>query len=209
MKPLSILLTSLMLVLFVMSCRSPLVPTGPEDGHGSIRLRINKTPISRTIQPEVDMEVDTFRIGLRGPGTPVILTVGVDETTVKIPLLVAGNWTVTVEAANGVPEVIGSATQVVQVRAGRTEEVRITVLPLAGAGPLELTVSWPDGVVPSASMRAILYDAADTLNDPSAEFTIGVAGDRVVASYAGPWGSTTWLPGCSSPRPGRSTSSSG
>lgn len=187
MKRLSLIVTPLVLLLFaVVSCYSPVVP-GQDDLHGSIRLLVNKEAISKTIEPAVDMEVDSFHIALTGPGSPITESVGGNESSVLVSSLLPGDWTVTVEAVNAVPEVIGRASRVVRVLAGQTATATITVVPLTGGGPLQLTMSWPAGVVGSPSVRAILYDAADAPNDISAAFSIDDSGDPIVATYEAEW----------------------
>jgi hypothetical protein len=70
--------------------------------------------------------------------------------------LVSGSWTVTVNAYNSDPTLIGSGSATVTVSAGATATATITVSPLTGTGTLNLTATWTSGLVSTPTINASL-----------------------------------------------------
>ena len=118
---------------------------------GSIRVLITeKLSASKSLLPSLDMTPASYTIKGYGPAG-ASFTQKVTGTSATISNLVAGAWSIIVEAYNGdaSPTLIGSGTGTVAVTAGKTESLEITVIPLSGDGSLSLTVSWPSGVLSS------------------------------------------------------------
>ena len=138
----SLVLLTILLVFFI-SFMNFFQPSKKDTG--SIRVLITeKLSASKSLLPSLDMTPASYTIKGSGPAG-ASFTQAVTGTSATISNLVAGAWSITVEAYNGdaSPTLIGSGTGTVAVTAGKTESLGITVIPLSGNGRLSLTVSWP------------------------------------------------------------------
>ena len=149
-------LVLLTILLLFISCMNFFQPSKKDTG--SIRVLITeKLSASKSLLPSLDMTPASYTIKGSGPAG-ASFTQKVTGTSATISNLVAGAWSIIVEAYNGdaSPTLIGSGTGTVAVTAGKTESLGITVIPLSGNGSLSLTVSWPSGVLSSPTVEASL-----------------------------------------------------
>ncbi len=118
---------------------------------------INLASNLKTIEPPLDMNIDSYYVSATGPGAPFSTTVDGSETSVTIPSLLAGDWSIAVVARNTVPENIGGGTDdSVTVIPGEVTPCTIVVLPFEGTGTLSLSVSWPADDVATPSITATM-----------------------------------------------------
>jgi hypothetical protein len=154
---------------------------------GTLEIKINERVSAMTIEPSTEMVIDSYEIVLVGPSGTINQTAASTDTSVTVSNLISGDWTITVNALNAADDVIATDTTVVTVLSGQTSAANITVIPLTGQGPLNLTVSWPDELVASPSISAALIDSSDVSTDISASFSINSTGDPIVGMYSGNW----------------------
>jgi len=157
---------------------------------GSILISITeKVSKAKSLLPSLDMTPASYTIKGSGPAG-ASFTQKVTGTSATISNLVAGAWSIIVEAYNGdsTPMLIGSGTGTVAVTAGKTESLEITVIPLSGDGSLSLTVSWPSGVLSSgpsieASLTPTTGGSAQSLSFTIADNSASYSANSIAAGY--------------------------
>jgi len=156
---------------------------------GSILVLITeKVSKAKSLLPSLDMTPASYMIKGSGPAG-ASFTQAVTSTSATISNLVAGAWSIIVEAYNGdaPATLIGSGTGTVTVAAGKTESLEITVIPLSGDGSLSLTVSWPSGVLSSPSIEASLTPttggSAQSLSFMIADNSASYSSNSIDAGY--------------------------
>ena len=156
---------------------------------GVIRVNIAAQMGEKTIQPTLDMSIASYEITLSGPGGPVSDMVPVAENSATFLSLEPGEWTVTVNAKNDDDPamIIATDSETATVEGGQTAVVDITVVPVVGEGTLQISLSWPDGVVASPALQAVLTPVEGAAADISALFVIDTTGTPDSASYSGSW----------------------
>ncbi len=123
---------------------------------GCVRVQLPpKEQPDELLSPPVSMEIASYVIsGVRQDGG------GFQQTsnggTTLVSNLSTGNWTITVEAANGSGLVIGNGTGQTTVAAGVTSIMTIDIRPLDGVGNLQVMVTWPDTVASTTVLQALL-----------------------------------------------------
>ena len=137
-----------MLVVAVLVLGCSLTPTS-EDGTIVLSLSTQGLLTAKTIEPDLDMDVDHYDVYGLGPGGASFEHLGVTDTTVVQASLIPGEWEITVEAynADSPPVLIGRGSAIVTIASGEVLSVTLTVDPIAGAGQLDVTVEWPAGVL--------------------------------------------------------------
>ena len=138
----SILLFVVISLIIIAGCMDQPLMKGSK---GTLVLNLD-SQVSKTIIPDTDMVIDSYLIEGSGPGgatfTPVIVDGG--TTSVVIPDIIAGTWTIEVTARNAddPPTNIGSGVKIVSIVVDGTVTLTIPVGPLDGTGNLSLTCSW-------------------------------------------------------------------
>jgi hypothetical protein len=175
------------LLLFSISCTNFFQPSKKDTG--SILISITeKVSKGKSLLPSLDMTPASYMIKGSGPAG-ASFSQAVRGASATISNLVAGAWSITVEAYNGdaSPTLIGSGTGTVAVTAGKTESLEITVIPLSGDGTLSLTVSWPSGVLSSPSIEASLTPttggSAQSLSFTIADNSASYSSDFIAGYY--------------------------
>ena len=98
----------------------------------------------------------SYDIAGAGPGSRSF-SQSTASTTIVIPGLAFGQWTITVSAKNAAGTVIAQGSAPVTVHHGHADPGRIVApVPLAGTGTLNLSVSWVAADVQTASIDAQL-----------------------------------------------------
>lgn len=170
---------------------------------GTLVVSLSPQLATRTIQPDISMDVHHYVVSGTGPGAPFEQRVETDGPAVAVQSsLIPGEWTITVEAFNGETEpdpatgepgggvIIGSGTTSVVIAAGEVADVTVTVLPLPGTGSLSLDVSWPAGVLTNPTIQATLTPADGAVAGADDSITFLPASDAdadtVVYNYSNP-----------------------
>ena len=131
---------------------------GQESEEGAIALTIG-TAGSKTLLPSLDMTPASYDIAGAGPGSRTF-SQSTASTSIVIPGLAFGQWTITVSAKNAAGTVIAQGSAPVTVTTGAQTPVVVAPVPLAGAGTLNLSVSWVAADVQTASIDAQLTPTA-------------------------------------------------
>ena len=157
------------LILVLSSCF--LLDPVPEQG--AIKITINEVGLEpMTIQPDLEMTVNSYVITLEGPVEILTESLSSSETSVTIDALIPGAWIVTVDALNSLDEVIASQSVEIEVIAGQTVTTTITVVPLSGDGLLSVRVEWPNDVIADPQIVASLTPEGESAIDISNTFSL-------------------------------------
>jgi len=149
------------------------VGTGGETGE--LTVTINSAGV-KTLLPPISMTPASYTVsGTNGTGGN--FQENTAGSSVTIPNLSFGTWTVTVDALNDIGTIIGRGQDSVAVDAGQTSTVNIIVVELEGYGTLDLTLSWPGADTQNPSVQAQLTPAAGSAINLN--FTISAPGNAV------------------------------
>jgi len=117
-------------------------------GRGSLVLGVSSSEVKgKTISPPLDLEIASYDVRGAGPDSAAFSQLGVTGSTVVQNSIVAGAWTVTVDAFNANRDPIGAGSVGVTIGAGKTAQVSVQVSPLEGTGSLTIAISWPSGTI--------------------------------------------------------------
>ena len=164
-------LAALSVLLLLTSCPNPIGSSNSRGGSLSIEFTNNIN--ARTLLPPIDMSAVSFTVSGTGPGGA-----GFSQTTsggsVTVSDLAFGSWSVTVNALNAGGTIIGSGQAAVTVHTGKTTTVAISVVPLAGNGTLNLSVTWTGSQVENPSIQATLTPPSG----PATPLSFSVSGNQ-------------------------------
>jgi hypothetical protein len=156
----------LVIVIILASCPNPNI----SDKGNSLTISINNAVNARTLLPPLDMNAASFTVNGTGPGGASF-----SQTTSGGPVTVTGlafgSWSVTVNALNSAGTIIGSGQATVTVHTGQTTAVAISVVPLAGNGTLDISVTWTTSQVEFPSIQASLMPPSGTATPLSFSLT--------------------------------------
>lgn len=108
---------------------------------GSLKLTFGALQ-SRSWEPSISMHVDAYSISGTGPGGRAFIQESNEETTI-ITDLYHGFWEIRVVAKNAIGEAIGEGFGSIEIQPNRLQTKVIEVQEFAGAGTLNLSISWP------------------------------------------------------------------
>lgn len=153
----------------------------PLENLGTLVLKLSSEPLLtvKTIVPDFDMDPAYYDIYGSGPGGTEFEQLGLEGDSTAQAALLPGEWTIYVEAFNADPTLIGTGEATVTVLAGAVSDVVVVVEPVPGTGQLDVTVSWPDGVLYSPVVVGTLVPAGGT--DVGIAFETG--DDPLLAQY--------------------------
>jgi len=138
---------------------------GGEDSTASLntvlKLEFTSSLTSKLIAPNISMDISSYRITGTGPLGSSFIEDNITGNTYVKTGLPAGTWTVTVEAKNSNNIIIGSATEIVEVRAGETTTKVMRITPLVGNGTLRLSINWPTGFLTQPTAKGTLKNSAN------------------------------------------------
>ena len=100
----------------------------------------------KTLLPSISMECSSYTVTGNGPGIETF-TIDTSNSSLEVYDLVIGTWNITVQGKNLDGTIIGQGTGITEILVGVTSVLDVVVTPLAGAGTLDLTVSWYPPVV--------------------------------------------------------------
>jgi hypothetical protein len=138
------------LILVFTSCQ---LPVDASDA-GTLSLTIGGQT-SRTLLPSISMVPTSYLISGTGPKALTFSTTTVTSTT-SVKNLRAGAWQISVNAMNADGTVIAEGSGSVTIVAGTPASLALTISPLGGNGSLDLSLSWPDGLVSTPAIQAQL-----------------------------------------------------
>lgn len=129
---------------------------------GSLTITIGNKIAARTIAPSsASTTVTSYSITGTGPdsdtlpGQPIVVTAPTGSGSTTISSLPTGTWQINVTAYNANGDIIGTASQSVQVTIGQNS-MTIPVGPVAGTGTLSVTVNLTGVTLASPSIHATL-----------------------------------------------------
>ncbi|HYW85903.1 MAG TPA: hypothetical protein VFB30_21815, partial [Spirochaetia bacterium] len=143
------------LALLMAACPNP-ISTPPR---GSLTVSIKNSVNARTLLPAIDMDAASYTISGAGPNGAAF-TQSTSGGSITMDNLAFGGWAITVDALNAGGTLIGSGQATATVHTGQTTTLLITVVPLAGNGTLNLSVSWTGSQVETPSIEASLTSSA-------------------------------------------------
>ncbi len=124
----------IMLLILLSSCSLQV-----ESMYGDITVVFDSQ--TRSIDSNISMETDSYKITFSGPnGESVSSTANKNASSISRKGLIAGEWTITVDALNADSVVIGSGSTKVEIKKGETTTANITVSELEGDGTLSVTI---------------------------------------------------------------------
>lgn len=142
---------------------------GSESSVGALKITLRDEITTRTIAPDLDMDVETYmisctRIGSSDQRGPVEVT----APSYTFNNIQTGEWIVTVEAFNNdLPAVkIGEGTKVATVIRGSMTEASVSIVPLTGRGDFTFTIDWTGTIVDSLEIDAFLTPEEYTTEIP-------------------------------------------
>ncbi len=173
-----IAITTCAIVLLGLLAGCPLVP--PVTDTGALRLSFSSANMNRVenFVPPVNMTIASYDVQGSGPGGASFQQLGVTGASLNVGSLVTGPWTVNVDARNPASTVIAAGATSVTIAGGQTASATVTVAPLPGNGALNVSVSWPAGLITSPGVSATLTPQGGA----PAAFSMALAGDSLSAS---------------------------
>lgn len=150
------------IVVAVISCKLPTMPTAPSSTAassasqkgGTLNLAISGST-SRTLLPSIDMTIASYQVKGTGPNGATF-NVNTTHRNTEISGLVSGTWDVTVAAMNAAGQNIGMGSSSAAVNTTSASDLAVTVTPIQGNGTLSLTTTWPAADVGNPSITAEL-----------------------------------------------------
>ena len=168
--------TSIILLFFLISCALEpnwqftfSDPPHNDDGKASLTVNISLGLQPKTLIPDIDLNPYNYDIVGSGPNS-ANFNILAEQTTVTVPSLDPGEWTVTANAKNmdGTVILMGKSSAI--LNPGNTKSLDIVVAPVEGHGTLDLAVYWEPADVYSPSVEAQITPASGSPIDLS--FTI-------------------------------------
>jgi len=154
----------------------PIGSGGGTDGEtGELVVTINSAGV-KTLTPPISMTPAGYTI-TGNDGNGGAFEENTAASSVTIPNLAFGTWTVTVDALNDIGTIIGRGQNQVDVNAGQTSNINVVVAELDGSGTLDLSLLWPAGDTQNPSVAATLNPVAGSSIDLT--FTIPTPGNAV------------------------------
>lgn len=132
-----IILACILLVSLIVSCNTEVV-----ESYGTLVLELN-SDITRTITPDLDMEITDYTISGTGPDRQTFSVTQSAASSVFVQdELRVGDWEITVEALNIDGVIIGSGSVSLTIEQYISTEADISVTPLSGQGSIAYLVTY-------------------------------------------------------------------
>ena len=182
------LLAIILLIAFTASCENALLnqlnggDTGSDESAetGGITILLASLRAQNLLAPDLDMSVASLTVSGSGPFQESFTeTIGASDSSYSKNDLVAGEWTITVEAINATSQIVGRGSATVTVEPGATVQETIDVRPLPADGTLDVAINWPNLTVDDATVAGTLVASDET----ERTLTFDVSGNS--ASYTG------------------------
>lgn len=135
--------------------------------NASLEIRLASDSRMKTIKPDMDLPIVSYDIYGTGPNGALFEALGISAASYVQEKLAEGDWLVYGEGKNASGEIlVRSPSSSVKLSAGTTARVSLLCVPLAGAGQLSLTLSWPSDAVTTPVIEASLSDP-DSASEPN------------------------------------------
>ncbi len=162
-RTLGLVLSFIMGFVWINFCRVGCGIFNPEhdqqDGTmGILKLALTPTDyfLSKTIQPDLDLNIAGYNLYGRGPSEAAFEQTGIDNETVVQMALKPGDWEIFAEGLNAAGVAIGQGSLQIRLEAGVLAKGEIQIGPIAGLGILEIQVSWPESILIEPDLRGAL-----------------------------------------------------
>ncbi len=119
--------------------------SGDEVLDGSVTLQVESA--SRTIIPDLSMNVDSYHILGTGVSESVDVTVKSSKTEITLSALEDGEWSFTVYGLNDEDTVITEGSVIVTVESDSRVTATVSLTPISGEGNFIISASWPEGLL--------------------------------------------------------------
>lgn len=138
MKKNNLIIFIILILFFAMSCTAE-----NNSSVGGIIISISNA-ISRGIAPNISLDVDHYIVSGNGPNDQTFtVTLDSSEPAYSNDELLAGNWTISVNAYNSNDILIGTGEESVKITAGQSKEVSLTVYECSGQGTINVSLTVP------------------------------------------------------------------
>lgn len=148
------------------------------DPGGALEVSVGSIA-TQSLLPDQDMDVDSYVVSGSGPDGASF-----ERTTsggvIVVEELTTGNWVIDVVGYNLDAIDVASGSGEIDISAGETSQLTVTVRPYDGAGTLSVSVTWPDADVSEPSVVAELVASDGT--SMSLPFAISAAGQATYES---------------------------
>ncbi|MBU0956312.1 MAG: hypothetical protein KKI09_12860, partial [Spirochaetes bacterium] len=152
-KRISILgIIGIALMMALAACNGPL--DGLDKYTGTLLVAFGDAT-SRTLLPGISMDIAEYEVSGIGPSGAEFVK-KTSDSSLEIPGLVFGDWTLSANALNEDGTVIGTGSAAATVHTGTTTNVSITVRPYEGDASLSLSVLWNQADIDVPSVLATL-----------------------------------------------------
>ncbi|MFA7128979.1 MAG: hypothetical protein WC136_07425 [Sphaerochaeta sp.] len=126
---------------------------------GSLKVSAHDDINKKTIEPDLDMNVASYRIsGARVGSSDQIGPVDVTSGTFTFSGIRIGDWMITVEAYNDdpTPVKIGEGLSMVTIYGGSKTEALVSIVPIEGEGDFSYTIDWTGNTIGDCQIEAFL-----------------------------------------------------
>ena len=103
--------------------------------------------IPRTIQPDISLEITSYDISGIGPEDEAFQENDFSGEELEVLNLIPGQWSVYVHAKNSDGILIGIGGVEIELLAGKSNSIIVDINPIAGTGSVDLTLTWPEGMI--------------------------------------------------------------
>lgn len=176
-------------VFALVSCQSP-VMKAPETNSPSTATEVGALQLSvtesgaknlsvakaRTIFP-TNASVSSFKLSGTGPASAILAETTATNGTFSIPNLVVGEWNLTVSGFDATGIAVAAGSTKVTIEKNKSAGATITLVPVAGQGTVNLTVTWPAGRTVTQVVGALT-----TIAGVSTPVTLAVTGTQATAT---------------------------
>lgn len=150
-----------LLGLVVLACQAPIVPGGKQSG----TVRLSLQAASRTLGPQISLDVKTYQIEFRTPsGGLQSYNLSGSETDLEPVDLVPGNWNLLVLALNDKGFLLGRGGADFKLNPGEDKALTLTLGPESGNGTLDFSADL--SALPGAVLEVSLTGAGSTQESP-------------------------------------------
>ena len=129
--------------------------TATDSGSGTLLLTLSQ-PVGAQWVNQPDKVIAEYVVTGSGPnGASFLHEIANGGTTLEVPGLIQGSWTVVVNGYNEAEEKIGSGSVSFSISPNATVEKTVTVSDLLGEGDVELEITWDAAVAVDSVVRSL------------------------------------------------------
>lgn len=129
--------------------------TATDSGSGTLLLTLSQ-PVGAQWVDQPDKDIDKYVVTGSGPnGASFVHEITNGGTTLEVPGLIQGSWTVVVNGYNEAEEKIGSGSVSFSISPNATVVKTVTVSDLQGEGDVDLEITWDAAVAVDSVVRSL------------------------------------------------------